>query len=575
MAARRKRAPRLLAALAPDWLTLVSGALIVFAFTPWDFAPLIWVAIVPWLFAIRRAPTKRAAFVQGVWLSVFMSLGGFYWVSYVLREFADLPWSLSVLGLVLYSLGGQPQFLVAAPLLKLAEAKLEPRAARSAWRWAVYALGLALVYAGVDWLIPKLFVDTFGHAFYRQPWLRQAADLGGAWSLTFLVFLANHAIFTLARRLRDRAEPSLWPAIEGAAPEAALVLALAVSATTYGAFRLETIRAKIESAPRHLQAGVIQGNIGDFDKLAAEHGIRGAAEKVLGTFFELSDKALMMHPRPDVLVWPETSYPSTFRTPTSATELARDQQVETYVRSRGVPLLFGGYDRAGGKDFNALYFLSPKPEPGVAGEGDLAVYHKSILLLFGEYIPLSDKIQFLRDAFPQVGNFGRGPGPQVLTIPPAGDRTFPVLASPIICYEALFPDFSLEAARKGSQLILNITNDSWFGPWGEPQLHLSLVVFRSIETRLPQLRSTNTGISALILPDGEITQPTAMDVPGVLNARVPLLEPQWTLMKAWGDWFGRFALLAGPCLLAAAALLGLGRSKAPPHDRRARHMSTN
>ena len=287
---------------------------------------------------------------------------------------------------------------------------------------------------------------------------------------------------------------------------------------------------------------MIQANIGDFEKIAAEQGLRGANERVLSTFFDLSDEALAKTPKPAALIWPETSYPGTFRTPESADDLARDQKIENFVRSRGVPLYFGGYDHFSRKDFNAFFFLSPKLAVA-GGESDLQIYRKNMLLLFGEYIPGADQFKFLANAFPEVGNFGRGPGPVVLRVPTSDPKT-PILAvGPIVCYEALFPWYVLAAARQGSDLILNITNDSWFGPFGEPALHLALTTFRSIETRLPQLRSTNTGISALILPTGEISQSTAIGEATSMNATVPLIEPISTLMKNWGDWFGPTCLI--------------------------------
>jgi apolipoprotein N-acyltransferase len=261
----------------------------------------------------------------------------------------------------------------------------------------------------------------------------------------------------------------------------------------------------------------------------------------MNKYFALSDEALAQTPRPDFLVWPETAYPSTFRTPMTPDDLARDERVENFVRDRGFPLLFGGYDRADGKDFNAFFALSPP-------ENNLRVYRKNILLLFGEYVPFTENSRFFQKLFPQIANFGRGIGPDVLPVRISPERS--VRLSPIICYEALFPDYVIEAANKGSQLIMNITNDSWFGPRGEPQLHLSLSVFRGIETRLPQLRATNTGISALILPDGSIASSTELFSEQILSVQIPLIDSPPTLMKRWGDWFGKFALAASLVLLA-------------------------
>lgn len=545
---------RTLRGLRPDWLTVLSGVLIVFAFPPWNIYPLIWIAIVPWLAALRRAPSQRAAFIQGIWLSVLMTLGGFYWISHVLVEFGNLPQWVGILGLLLLSLIGQPQF----PLFALL------------WRWVrgpgqsfekfnsrpLAGIGLALLlgfaYTGIDWILPKLFVDTFGHSLYLARNMRQVADLGGATLLTFVIFLVNEAVYRLVSQVWARKEPSLLPVFKIAAGPFAVAMAVCLAAWFYGHSRFNLVH-EAQTHPRStLQAAVIQANIGDFDKIAAERGISGAADKVLDTLFALSDDALKHEPRPQVIIWPETSYPSTFRTPSNAEEMERDHRVENYVRSRKVPVLFGGYDQANGKDYNAFFFLSPEVPTGVAGQTDLQIYRKNMLLLFGEYIPGAEQFDFIKNAFPQVGNFGRGPGPEVLGIPTGpGTSADVVRTGPIICYEALFPNYVIGAARKGSQLILNITNDSWFGESGEPILHLSLTIFRSIETRLPQLRSTNTGISTLIMPDGEITQPTKIGVPEILFAAVPIMDPIPTLMKAWGDWFGWVALAIGALGLGA------------------------
>jgi apolipoprotein N-acyltransferase len=542
--------------LAPDWRTVLSAILIVIAFPPWNLYPLIWIAVIPWLAALRRAPSARAALLQGLWLSILMSFGGFYWVAHVLQQFGGLPGWLAFLGLLLFSLIGQPQFTLFAPFWR---ALREPgsvfqRLSSKPLGSLAVALLVALAYAGFDWLIPKLFVDTFGHSQYLATRLRQVADLGGATLLTFMVFLANESLYFLLTRLRARTEPSLWPVLRSAGLPVLASFALLAASWIYGHGRYKEVLELEAKAPRRLQAAVIQANIGDFEKVAAERGISGAAEKILETFFTMSDQALSHTPRPQVIIWPETSYPSTFRTPFTAEEMARDQRVENFARTRKVALLFGGYDRSNGKDFNAFFFLSPEAPGGVTGPGDLQVYRKNMLLLFGEYIPGAETFQWIKTAFPQVGNFGRGEGPSVLEIRTGEKDLAPVRSGPIICYEALFPNYVIAAARKGSQMILNITNDSWFGESGEPILHLSLTTFRSIETRLPQLRATNTGISSLILPNGEITQPTAIGSQEVLHVSVPIVEPMDTLMKRWGDWFGWFALLTGAWGLAGIYL---------------------
>src|SRR5262249_30733073 len=159
---------------------------------------------------------------------------------------------------------------------------------------------------------------------------------GGASLLTFVTVLVNAALWlllewALGRRLGGRSRAPL-PALATAAAIWAAVLA-------YGVLRLQQVNGWKPLFT--VQGAAVQGNIGDFDKIAAERGIRGAAEKVLATYFGLTDRALQMDKKPELVIWPETAYPSSFGTPTNTDELLRDQRVEAFVRDRGVPLLFG------------------------------------------------------------------------------------------------------------------------------------------------------------------------------------------------------------------------------------------
>jgi apolipoprotein N-acyltransferase len=157
-----------------------------------------------------------------------------------------------------------------------------------------------------------------------------------------------------------------------------------------------------------------------------------------------------------------------------------------------------------------------------------------------------------------VGFFGQGPGSVIREF--AGIKT-----QPVICYEVLFPNFVRDAVAAGAEVIFNFTNDSWFGPVGAPYYHLNLASFRSIESRVPQFRTTNTGFSALILPDGEIVQRSALYAPEIMTSDVPVIEPIPTLMLAWGDWFGRTAFALSSLLLAIAHLSAFKRrEKARP-----------
>lgn len=512
----------------PRWLTIASAILIVASFPPWNLWPLIWICLIPWFYSLEQNTKQslKSTVWQGFWLNYFVNLLGFHWVAYALHEYGEIPWILSIIGFQIFCLFGQPQFIVFSAIY--GKFRNNIRFCTYHWIW------IGLLYTGIDWISPKLFQDTLGHALYAAPLLRQSADLGGAPLLTFLIFISNFAIWKWYQRWNQSKTFSEYFAVS-------FVFLLFLSNLVYGWHRKTQIQNEVLKTTQKIQAAGIQANIGDFIKLAAEQGIHGAAEEVIHTFTQMSDQALQMKNKPDLIIWPETAYPTTFRNPHSRTESEMEAQIELYPRKNNTPLLFGGYDTVENKDFNSFFFLS--------SDGILQTYHKHILLLFGEYIPGAETFQFIKDILPQVGNFGRGPGASIYSIPLNNPKVPYVKIAPLICYEALFPEFVIESAQKGSQLILNITNDSWFGNWGEPQLHLALTAFRSIETRLPMLRVTNTGISALILPDGEITNPTDIGVQQILNVEIPLNRPTPTLIKSWGNWFG--------WLSCALGLLGL------------------
>lgn len=507
----------------PHPLTLLSGFLMVAAFPPWNNWPLLWICAFTWFEALKRAPNPKAALREGFWLSYITSIGGFHWVAFVLKEFGNLPWSLSILGLQIFCFFNQPQFIVSSWLFKHLEIRFKDKNIER----LAFGVFFSLMYAGLDFILPKIFMDTLGNGFYVSRHIRQIADIGGIYSLTFLLIFENYALWIFLRTWQKRRKIVFSPLVVSA-------LVLGLAGWGYGYFRYQQITRLEAEAPKKIQIAAIQGNIGDFDKIASERGVSGAATRVVNTYLGMSAQALEARPKPEILVWPETSFPSTFRKSHTYTEIALEQQIEDFSKNHQIPLLFGGYDHDRGKDYNAFFYLAP--------DGSLQTYRKNILLMFGEYIPLAENIDWIRDTFPQVGNFGRGEGAQILPVKVGSDE---LRTGPMICYEALFPYYIIQAARKGSQIIMNITNDSWFGSWAEPQLHLALTTFRSIETRLPMLRSTNTGISTLVTADGEITYPTQIGHAEILQVEVPITASIPTLMKTLGDWFGLFALLVG------------------------------
>jgi apolipoprotein N-acyltransferase len=524
--------------LAPRRETILSALLIAAAFPPWDLGFLVWVALVPWLSGLQRTGAYGQSLLQGFWLSFGVGVLAAPWVAHAVREFLGLPWPLSVLVLVVFAATcAQPHFLFFAPLSRWIEKRSEtpPRT----WRTSATPVGLALCYSGLDWLVPRLFDVGLGYALHESTNLRQLADVGGVALLTFLIVLVNLVVWQMAesfiRQPRDNAALLV---------RAACIALLCAAVFLYGVTRNRDMEAASRNPERILRVGVAQGNVPNDVRLAWARGDDRAAERQLSAYMLLTEEFIKQSPKPDLVVWPEATFPGVFRKPASKFQEGRGVKFDRQVMRLNVPIVFGAYDTEeedGQRTlFNSLFSITPNyDKPG--RPGFVQSYRKHKLLPFAETIPGASKGEWLHRLLPSVGFFGRGPGADVFRIVSPDGQSLRL--GPIICSESLHTQHVIDAARKGSQIILNVGSDGWFGASGEPEFHLAISRFRSIETRLPQIRAANTGISALILPNGAIAQRSALGEKQILNLEVPIAHSRETLMTAFGDWFGRVALV--------------------------------
>lgn len=225
-----------------------------------------------------------------------------------------------------------------------------------------------------------------------------------------------------------------------------------------------------------------------------------------------------------------------------------DRDRNAAMRGFRTPLLFGAItqDPAAGKPtyYNTALLLD--------GDGRvLGRYDKNYLLIFGEYLPLSDWFPFLKDWFPEAGDFRPGRTVEVFEWGRPGQD--PVRVGVMICYEDIIPAFTRRLHEKQPHFLVNITNDAWFGRTTEPYQHLSLATFRAIENRRFLVRATNTGVSAIVDPVGRILQATSLDRPEVLVADVARLQGE-TPYQRYGDVFAWACSGLGVLLVLASFL---------------------
>ncbi len=161
----------------------------------------------------------------------------------------------------------------------------------------------------------------------------------------------------------------------------------------------------------------------------------------------------------------------------------------------------------------------------------LGSYHKKYLMPFGEYMPFGDEFPEIYDLIPEAGRLTKGEAPVVMQF---GDYTL----GPIICYEDIIPSYVRELSKLEPQVLLNVTDDAWFGKTTEPYQHLALAALRSVEQRKWLIRSTNTGVSAYVDANGRITKQTSLYDPEILIEDVAMMPKGRTVYSYIGDVLG-------------------------------------
>jgi apolipoprotein N-acyltransferase len=493
---------RLPLGLGPTVVCLLSGLLLTAAFPNLGLWPLAFMAWSPMLVATAgRDPGQAfwAGFLAG--LAHFSTL--LYWIIIVLVQYGNLPWLLAgpVFVLLVGYLALYPAFFVY--LLNLAGRRLSLRIGGLVW-----VLVGAVCYTGLEYIKSFLLTgfpwEPLGSALAGSLTMVQLADLVGSGGLTFLVVLVNMALAAAFMSFRSRGwSAAVWPV--------ALGLAVLVVLAGYGAIRLAQVREEMARAESKT-VSVVQGSIEQSLKWNPDQRIF-----TMLTYRDLTQKAAAN--KPWLVVWPETAMPFFFQNDQTATEW-----LEAMVRETGSALLFGGpaFEEVGQEThyFNRAYLLD--------GRGKvLDHYDKVHLVPFGEYVPLQKYLTFVKKLTQAAGDYVAGPGARVLTLDGTG-------LGVLICYESIFPELARRQVQAGSDYLVVITNDAWFGRSSAPYQHFSMAVLRAVENRRAVIRAANTGISGLILPSGETVETLGLFERQQLTGSLPSLEIR-TIYTAWGD----------------------------------------
>lgn len=497
-------------------LAALSGAGWFLSCADFDIWPLAWITAVPVLYAIERASTTRRAVLFGWFSGLVANAGGFYWIIGLLERFGHLPWIVAALLFLM---------LCAYQAIVFALFAWATRAIRQSTRLPM-ALIAPLVMVTFELSVPFIFPWYLAITQAWQLHVIQVADLAGPLGVTALIMMVNGAIYDVATERRARLL---------AAGAAAGVL---VAALGYGHLRIGQMEKARAAAPK-IQVGVVQPNVA-FDQKGVDHQDLATAQflDLLRLSQELEAEGA------DLIVWTESSYPFWIARPHGSEEATRHGQ---RIRKRfKAPLVMGAvtHDPANpdGYPHNTALMLD--------SDGRFTQsFDKIFLLMFGEYIPGLETFPFIKKLMPKAaGHFARGK--EIVTFPFEHEGTTYRLG-PMICYEDILPSFGRKLAAMRPHLMVNITNDAWFGDTSEPWEHLALSVYRSVELRTELVRAVNTGVSAFIDATGRVRERTyavdpAKDPRGADKklGEVALIEGGGTVYAKVGDLFGYLNLLA-------------------------------
>ena len=498
-----------------ELLAALSGGLLALSFPKFGNGVVAWVALAPLLVALAESRGGLDSFRLGYITGALASVGIVYWTALVVVQYGglSLPVGIGVMGLLCLALALFP----------------------SLFGWLVgtwhRAWGpAALLLAPVAWVATEILR---AHTLFNFSWcllgysqqanlpVIQIARYAAVYGVSFVVALVSAVLAYVVVETRPR--PRRAAALATAGVVAAVLAhgwwALSRPVAESGRVRVALVQASVlqeekwdsqmawTNVDRHL----------DLTRLAAAEGAR-------------------------LVVWPESAVPFYFdNSPQLSTELRE------VVRQRRIYLVFGNDDREARDDRTERFWVGAKM---LTPDGDLGLrYHKMRLVPFGEYVPVQSILtlggRVAAKVVKQVADFT--PGDEAATGMVDGHRV-----GAFICYEAIFPDAVRLFAAGGAELLVNITNDAWYGRTSAPYQHMAMAAFRAVENGKYLVRAANTGFTAVVDPHGRVLQRTELFERTMLVRDVAFV-PGLTFYARHGD------LLAWSCLAVAAALAALAR----------------
>ena len=498
---------------------LLGGMLYAFGFPMWNgvsvvLAPVIGFAMFNW--ALDKESNLKKQFILSWVYSLGFYIAGFYWIPHLLKEFGGLVFPLNQMLGILFSLVIIPQVYFYVILKK----------------YIVHPLFLAIGYVLLERFIPQQFPAHLGHPFLSlAPTIQLVfAPWAGAAFYSFFTALVS---LSLLQHFKTKQKPKLYYGL-------IIVIVL---------LHLPFYPAPSKLGVTYLNTRIVQPNIGNFLKIDSERGGVNSIKSVYDSYTFLSTDKI--ESQKDLIIWPETAFPGLFFSDSmkSNPNYPLPELMNTILNKTGAELFIGGYDSTPKQSGSESYQSDYNSAFHFSNTGQLKnVYHKMKLIPFGEGLPFGPLNQYLSGILTNISYFAEGTEYTGFTT--KGGQNF----VSVICYEVLFPSFvadMLNNQKTEAQFMINLTNDSWYGDTAEPLQHLFLTKWRALEFNLPLIRSTNTGITTVIYPDGRESKRLGVGEKTYLDLEVEIAPRTKTLFQKLGIFavIGIFFIL---CLIELA-----------------------
>jgi apolipoprotein N-acyltransferase len=531
-------------------LALVSGALLWASFYPLNFGWLGWIALVPFLGLVKAEARPRRVYGAALLCGLAFFVPVLQWM-----RVGDKAMYGAWLALALYC---SLYFPVALLCLRyLNQRTTLPLFITLPVVWTAFEFLRAHLISGFPWYF-------LAHTQHELLPMIQISDLAGAYGLSALMAAGNAVVFEMLLQwewFRQLIEPGRPPELSrvNLRVQASVVLASFGVCLVYGFLRIE--HANFRTGPRVL---LIQSNVPQQIRDEAWSNQGNTAVDVMSRYVELTESGLKDKPKPDLIVWPESSLPEVWiqlaqgfphhlypnaaavadRTHAKATKLAQGW---------GADFLVGGTfadveDIDHETRFNSSLLIRRE------GKFD-GRYDKIHLVPFGEFLPFRKQFKWMKFFSPYDYEYSVDPGTSLKRFKLAND-TFGVL----ICYEDTDPTLARQYAHAGpdgpaANFLVNVSNDGWFDGTSEHEQHLATCRFRAVETRRAIARSVNMGVSAVIDGNGKIialpgeTVPGSVKMEGFISCNVPI-DDRTSYYGRFGDWlpWTCWVLLGAACL---------------------------